>query len=249
MKGCASYVVPGGPADFRALGITAAEQELRTDRAIAVAMSRKPAASFPARIAVARLQDAGYRNYSSYAYGSGRATVQTVRDVESEEDFARLGELPQLGGIAHLNRLVLPDSINDAEDLRVAAAQVKADMLLLYTFDTKFGVDTVVPVLGTITLGLFPSKESRVNTTCSLALIDVRTGYIYGLAESSAAAEQLANGWTSETAVDQSRRRAEGEAFTGVVDEFVSLWGGVVREYAEPAAISGRRYETPGIGR
>jgi hypothetical protein len=246
LGGCASYVVPGGPADFRALGITASEQEARTDAVIAVAMSREPAASFPARIAVARLQDAGYRNYSGYGYGSGRVTVQTVRDVESDEDFQRLADLPQVAGIAQLNRLVLPNTINDAEDLRVAAAQVKADMLLVYTFDTKFGVETIVPVLGTITLGLFPSEESRVNTTCSLALIDVRTGYIYGLGESSAKAEQLASGWTSSTAIDQSRRRAEAEAFTGAVDEFVSLWQGIAAEYSRPASPIGVRYETPG---
>ena len=244
LSGCGSYVVPGSAADFRALGITAQEQEEMTDGVIAAAMQRKPAASFPARIAIARLQGAGYRSHSGYGYGTGTVTLQMNRDVESEEDFERLADQAQIAGIAPLNRLVLPNSIRSVDDLRVAAAQVKADMLLVYTFDTRFGVETIVPVLGTITLGLFPSKESRVNSTCSLALIDVRTGYIYGLGEANARADQLASGWTSKTAVDQSRRRAERRAFAGAVDEFVSLWGGVVSEYHRSPVPIEVRYET-----
>jgi len=246
LSGCGSYLVPGGPADFRALGITPQQQEEMTDGVILEAMQRKPAASFPARIAVARLQAPGYRSYSGYGYGTGAVTLQMNRDVESEEDFDRLAELNQIAGIAPLNRLVIPSQVRSVDDLRVAAAQVKADMLLVYTFDTKFGVETIVPVLGTITLGLFPSEESRVNSTCSLALIDVRTGYIYGLGEASAKAQQLASGWTSRTAVDQSRRRAEQQAFSTAVDEFVSLWSGIVNEYNRSPLPIGVRYETPG---
>ncbi|MEZ6317171.1 MAG: hypothetical protein R3B49_00255 [Phycisphaerales bacterium] len=230
--GCVKYQTPGAAADFRALGITPAQQEAATDGFVRTSMSIKPAASFPARVAIGRVQDQGYRSYTQWGYGRGRYTLVGVRDVEREEDLERLTSLPMIADAVMLNRMAVPDQLDTIEDMRGAAASVHADMLLLYTFDTRFGAETTIPALGVITLGLFPNKEARVTSTASAALVDTRTGYVYGLVEGTASEDQLANAWTSRDAIDQSRRRAERAAFEHATDEFTKLWKGVAERYA-----------------
>lgn len=235
--GCATYVTPGQAADFRALGITADEQRANTDVEIRRALDRKPLASFPASIAVIHVQGEGYRSFSSDGYGQGSTTVVTLRDAEMQTGFDRIGKLPMVRGVAMVNRMVAPNNVRTEKDLRVAAANLQADMTMIYTFETQFGDETVVPFMGTITLGLFPAKEAKVTTTCSAALIDTRSGYVYGLAESTVKEDQLANAWTSKTAIDQSRRRAESKAFVQMVDEMEQTWKGVVDQYTTPTAV------------
>jgi len=157
--------------------------------------------------------------------------VITLRDVESEADLKKLGSLPQVAGLAAVNRLVVPEGIDGERDLRAMGAAVQADMLLLYTFETVFESDTVVPALGTITLGIFPSERARVTSTASAALLDTRTGYVYALAETTVKDGQLANRWNTTDALEQSRRRAEGAAFGKLVEELRQAWTGVVERH------------------
>lgn len=237
-SGChTQYVTPGRAADFHALGITPEHVEVLTDTAIAESMSKRPLASFPATIAVLRIQDASYSGYHDLWHGTGRYRSVTLRDAEIRADLERLQSLPMIRGIVPLNRLVIPSALNSQEDIRGSAAAVHADMTLLFTFDTRFGTETIVPALGTITLGLFPSREARVTCTASAALIDTRNGYVYAVAESTAEEDQLANSWTSKDAVDQSRRRAERNAFRALLVELERAWSGVVAQYAP--ALSG----------
>lgn len=241
---CASYAVPGAGADFRALGITGSEVEELTDEAIAERLEVRPLAGFPTSIAVVRVQGPDYSSRTARGRGRGTVTVVTMRDVESEEDFDRLAALPLVRSVAPLNRLVLPDEIADDRDLRAAAAAVRADMLLLYTFDTRVGVETIVPALGVISLGAFPSREARVTSTASAALLDTRNGYVYALAEATAQRSPLTTAWTTASTVDATRRAAESEAFVALVDEVAEAWGRVVVEYASPDAPPGAVYET-----
>ncbi len=236
---CSTYRTPGKPADFHALGITGQEAADLTDSGISRKMSRKPAAGFPASVAAVRVQGPGYKSYTSEGYGSGQFTVITNRDVETDEQFDRLSKLPMIRGIAAMNRIVLPANITTEKDLREAAANVQADMVLIYTFDTVFGSETVVPALGTITLGMFPAEQARVTSTASAALIDTRTGYIYGLAEGTHKTNQLANFWTTDDAIDQSRRRAETEAFEKLVQNLETMWGQVASTYGPPTTGKG----------
>ncbi len=236
LSGCSSqYVTPGGPADFRALGITQEQADSLTDASISARLNRRPAAAFPAALAVVRVQAGGYRSYTSRGVGSGSFSIVTNRDVEPPDDFSRLQTMPMIRGIAPVSRLVAPQSINSQMDLRSAAADLQADMILLYTFDTEFTTETTIPALGVITLGLFPNEEARVSSTASAALLDTRTGYVYGVAESSSKTTQLANAWTTGDAVDQSRRRAESEAFTGLVAQVEAMWARVVKQYGPQA--------------
>lgn len=227
MTGCASYTTPAGGVSMDRI----------TDGDIATRFRREPAAQFPARIAIVRVQDSGYRNYRLDSYGNGRFSVVTARDFETEEDFERLGKLPQVAGVAALNRMVLPEELESDKDIRVGAASVKADLLLAYTVDTRFRVDDVdVGPLGLITLGFIPNRFAKVRTTASAAIFDVRTGYVYGLAEAGAETEQIASVWSDRDAVDDCRVKTEREAFTKLIDQLERTWSDILHEHGRVTA-------------
>jgi hypothetical protein len=242
--GCASsYRVPGAAADFSQLGIAPEELAAQTDVPIAQRFQRKPLASFPASVAVVRLQGRGYSSYTALGHGQGDFTVVTTRDVEDRRHFERLAAMPLVRVFLPINRLVMPAHIRKETDLREAAAAVHADMLLLYTFDTQFAVDTTIPALGTLTLGMFPNRRASVTTTASAALLDTRNGFVYGLAEATARRDRVANSWFARQAVDRTRRDAEAEAFGTLIDEIETMWGHVVRNFTAPLEL-----QTPSDG-
>ena len=105
-------------------------------------------------------------------------------------------------------------------------------MLLVYTLDTGFKVENkAVGPLTVISLGVLPTKKARVTTTASAALLDVRTGFIYGLAEATAIEEQRASVWSTADAIDSARKEAESAAFQKLVGEIARFWDDVVRTH------------------
>ncbi len=219
--GCSiAYRTPGGGANLK----------LFADRDIREIFERQPSAPRPVHLAIARVQEPHYRSYSSRSHGEGRYSVVTVRDVEKDQDFERLANLPEIEQVVPLNRLLLPEKLETDMDLRRAAATLHADMILIYTFDTDFVIDDALRPLTVVTLGLSPNKLVRVSTTASAVLLDVRTGYVYGACESTARRKQLANAWTSRDAVDHSRRKTEREAFEQLLTDFEKLWEGVAEK-------------------
>lgn len=224
LGGCATtYRTPAGGVDIPAI----------TDADIEELLKIEPAAPFPARIAVARVQASGYISWTTQGYGEGRYSVVTTRDIETDADFERLNKLTMVNGVAPLNRLILPAKLDTLKDLRIAAARLKTDLLLLYSLDTAFHVDTTpLGPLSTVTLGFLPNKEASVTTTTSGALIDVRTGFIYGLTEATESKKQRANIWTTQDAIDESRLSAEKASFQAFMDAFEKLWQGTVEAYA-----------------
>lgn len=222
LGGCTSYTAPGRPADMTAFR---AAQAQTTDEKIRGAYAAEPLAQFPASIAVIRVQEPGYRNYAGYSgVGTGRYSVVTRREVEKQEQFDALAKLPGVSGIATVNRLLIPDDLQSDQELRVAAASLRADLLLLYTFDTKFSSDNYGGPLMVVSLGLLPTKVESVKTTASALLIDTRTGFVQAAVEGTGDAGQLANAWTSSDAADDARLRAERRAFEGLMKEFEDAW-------------------------
>ena len=138
--------------------------------------------------------------------------------------------------MSFLPRLVLPDRLTSDEELRTAAASLRANMLLIYTFDTNIHIGGSGSPIDVITIGFLPNKEARVVTTASAVLMDTRNGYVYGTAEGTGRTTQRANAWTEADAVDQSRRRTEAEAFEDLIDAFGTTWAGVLREYHDTTA-------------
>ena len=224
LAGCASYITPGGSVQLSQL----------SDININELMSIEPAASFPANITVARVQAPGYQSYKVDSFGEGRYSVVTTREVESEQDFDKLSKLQQVTGVAPLNRILLPTNLQSIKALREASARLKADILLIYTFDTSFhaGEQKFAP-LNAISLGFLKNKEVTVTTTVSAAFFDVRTEYLFGLSEATARESKNASVWSSSDAVDDLRVLTEKEAFHKLILEIEKTWEGIVSQYAD----------------
>src|SRR5689334_1663445 len=93
-SGCAAtYVTPGAGAKMQlfaapAAGAAAMDQAKNTDDGIKQILDKKPLASFPASVALVRVQAPGYRSHTACGIGSGRYSVITTRDVEADADVA-----------------------------------------------------------------------------------------------------------------------------------------------------------------
>lgn len=235
--GCASSATPGRAADLRAFGVSPGQQ---TDASVAQAIDKRALATLPTSIAVVRVQEPGYHSQTAQGWGNGAYSIVTTRDIESmDEKFAQMAKLPMISGLAPLNRLLLPQQLNSDLELRQAAAALHCDMVLIYTLDTTFSVEDAAAPLTVITLGLSPNQTAHVVCTASAVLMDTRNGYIYGIAEATERQTQLASAWTSEAAVDQTRRRTESKAFEKLVGDLQTTWIGVVKQMgtAQPAAL------------
>jgi len=230
--GCGtSYITPGAAADLSTFGLSNELRESMTDTNIRRVLARKPLATFPVHLAVVRVQSPGYYSYSTRGYGHGKYSVITSRDVETDDDMAKLRALPEITDVVAINRLLLPANLTSDRELRAAAAAVHADMILIYTVDTRFTTDKVLQPLGALTLGLFPNETANVRSTLSAILIDTRNGYIYAAAEASAKHSALTNAWSNRSAVERSRRKTEREAFDKLLADFTRAWPQVVRTY------------------
>jgi hypothetical protein len=223
LGGCASYTTPGGGVQLTQLA----------DANINELMSKQAAASFPANITVARVQAPEYQSYKVSSFGTGRYSVVTTREVETDADYKRLQSLPQVAGLAPLNRILLPVTLDSVQALREASARLKADILLIYSFDTSFhaGEQQFAP-LNAISLGFLKNKEVSVTTTVSAAFFDVRTEYLYGLAEATAQERKNASIWSTSDTVDDLRLMTERAAFQKLLSEIEKNWAGIIAQYA-----------------
>src|SRR5438045_1319078 len=126
LSGCTStYIPPSGRADLSSISSSTMQERF----------AARPAAVFPASIAAVRVQAPRYRSYYTEreggVYGEGRYSVITVKEVEEDSDFDRIGRLPDVGGLTSISRLLLPQTLKSDRELREAAARLKTDMLPL----------------------------------------------------------------------------------------------------------------------
>jgi hypothetical protein len=221
-SGCATYIPPSGRAELNAL----------TSGSLKEKFDAKPAAGFPAGIAAIRVQASGYRNYNTEreggVYGQGRYSVITVKEIEDDADFQRISKLPQVGGLITLSTLLLPQNLSSDQQLRDAAARLKADMILLYTFDTSYHNNDASVALNVISLGLSPTRKIYVNVAASALLLDTRTGFIYAALEANEKRQVLSNAWESRETADRARRNAEKTAFKALVHELEKNWPQII---------------------
>ena len=238
LTGCAHYATPGAAADMRVFGLG---RDMQTDASVANALAKRPLAKLPTAIAVVRVQASGYQSETAQGWGRGAYSIITQRDIDNMD--AKLDELrqkmPMVTGLAPINRLLLSEDLRSDLELRQAAAALHADMLLIYTLDTVFHVQDVAAPVTVITLGLSPNQVAHVSSTASAVIIDTRNGYVYGIAEATETQNQLASGWTSEAAVDQTRRRVESNAFAKLVDNLQLTWTDVVSNLTHAQAAAG----------
>lgn len=231
LTGCASsYIAPGAKADLQAFA----------PASIQAGSAAKATAPFPASIAAVRVQSSGYANYhlrqSGGAYGAGRYSVVTTREVESDSQFERIARLPQVSGIVAINRMLLPQQLDSDKELREAAARLQGDLLLIYTFDTTFFDTDAARPITLLTLGLAPTKTIYVTTTASALLMDTRTGYVYSAYEATKKSDTSASAWSSNENADKARRANEQAAFDQLVDQFTSSWDQLLARHLKKPA-------------
>ena len=198
LGGCATYIPPSGRADLSAISSSTMKESF----------AAQPAAVFPAGIAAVRVQAPRYRSYHTEqeggVYGDGRYSVVATKEVEEETGFERLSQLPEIGGFITLSRLLIPANLQSDRELREAAARLKADMVLLYTFDTTFHDNDASVALAVITLGLSPTRRVFVHVAASALLVDTRTGFIYAAFEANEKRAVTTNAWESRQTADAS---------------------------------------------
>jgi hypothetical protein len=222
LSGCATYIPPSGRADLTAISSSTMQESF----------AARPASGFPAGIAAVRVQAPRYRSYYTEreggVYGDGRYSVITVKEVEEDSDLERLSKLPDVGGFITISRLLIPPQLQSDRELREAAARLKADMVLLYTFDTSFHDNDASVALNVITLGLSPTRRVFVRVAASALLIDTRTGFIYAALEANEKRQVTTNAWESRETADRARRDAEKAAFKSLVRDFEKNWAQIV---------------------
>lgn len=220
------YVTPGGDVKISALA----------DEDITKILSNKPSAEFPVSIAVARIQAPKYSNNKypnqEAKTATGNFSMVLTREYDEEKQLQEIGKLKGIKQISPFNRLLLPYNYNSIKDLRLAAAKMKAQMLLVYTFDTEFIVDAKnFGPQNVFALGYLKNKEVKVRTTSSAALFDVQTEYLYGLAEATEEVEKRSNVWKQSQDVDQLRIESEKKSFEKLSKEIEQMWDGIYQEY------------------
>jgi hypothetical protein len=121
-------------------------------------------------------------------------------------------------------------------------------MLLLYSVDTVFTIQGApLGPLSAITLGLLPNRKAQVASTTSGLLVDVRTGYIYGVAEATERDEQRTNPWDTGNAIDKARLDSEHTSFSSFVGEFETLWQRTVEQYRTQPVVPAPVPDVPAI--
>lgn len=231
LTGCASsYIPPGEKADLNKLA----------SQSIQDAFAVKATNPFPAAIAAVRVQAPGYSNLyldqNGGRHGSGKYSVILTKELNEEAALAVVSQLPQVTGVASINRLLLPENLDSDEDIRVAAARLQADLVFLYTMDTAFYDNDLSTPLKVVTLGLSPTNKITAVTTCSALLLDTRTGYLYSAYESTEKTETLSTSWGSRDTADEVRRENEQQAFKKVVESVVVSWPQLLQRHAPQQA-------------
>ena len=222
LSGCSTYIPPSGRAELGAISSSSMKESF----------AARPAAVFPASIAAVRVQAPRYQSYRTRleggVHGSGRYSIITVKEVEEEADLQRVTNLPEVGGLVTISTLLLPQKLESDQELREAAARLKADMLLLYTFNTSFHKNDASKALNVVTLGLSPTRRIFVRVAASALLMDTRTGFIYAAFEANEKSDAVTNAWETEETADRARRSAEKAAFKSLVNELEKHWPQVV---------------------
>jgi len=228
---CGHYVTPGDSVKISELA----------DEDISKLLSNKPSSEFPVNIAIARIQHPQYasnnQQRNSYSEQQGNYSLILTRNSEEEAAFEKLSGLNGVKEASPFNRLLLPYNYKSIKDLRLAAAKMKAQMLMVYTFDTEFTIDTKnYGPQNVVSLGYLKNKDVKVSTTASVALFDVQTEYLYGLAEATTHEDKKANAWKKGDEVDNLRIVTEKKAFEKLMGEIEKMWTGVFQEYGNAAA-------------
>lgn len=217
--GCASYATPGGPAPLPKLA--AAETPA----------AGQPTLSFPISLHLVRIQAADYQSFSMGTLVGGSFSAVASAELATPPRMHALAQWPLIADVQTLRTDALPPQLETLDDLRLAAAKSLADVLIIYTVDTRFesGGESLSP-LAELSLGKAPEQETHIQSVASALLLDVRTGYQFGAVQASARVDDLDGAWLVASALDRKRLDAEQQAFAALLAEVEKLWTGIAAQ-------------------
>lgn len=211
-----------------------------TESDVAKEFMRKPAAQFPPHIAIARLAGDEEREERRYYYQRSQSGIDALDLRDTPKHLAVLEELrkqPGIGGAATVNSLILPkDEPSAIKAIRKAAAKIHADMALVYIVNSGRTVEDEAPFVSFITLGLAPLQKINANASVAAVLIDVRTGYTYGVLSAVADEDSRNIGWFSRSESKALRIRAENAAMDKLIASIPGSIKGVTARYGNGKA-------------
>lgn len=218
---CAHYRTPGGAVQWDALHGTDAD-----------AIPRQPSPHFPSNLSVVRLQASEYQSATVGSYGKGRYSLVTSGELLSETQLQAIAQWPAVASVGRLDLQLLPRKLESLDDLRLSAAKLQSDILLMYTVETTFriGGQDYGPDRK-LRLGGAPGEGDAVTSVARAVFTDVRTGYTYGEARGIVSRGLDAAAVADARSVDAARLAAERDAFTQLVGEAKARWGEIARHY------------------
>src|SRR6266446_5008941 len=191
-SGCASYVNSPAVARDRE-----AKRAAFSDPLLARAYNAKPTMRFPATIAVAT---------------HNPCTRNELRALSAHGKLDALQSLPQVANVVPISPVLYSEKTKPDLILREAAAKVHADAVLIIETETQATDGRIIAPLTELSLGLLPNKRYELIATALAALVDTRTGYVYGTLEKSRARSGLTMAWGSEDVMNRARAAAERDA-------------------------------------
>jgi hypothetical protein len=213
LAGCTSHINSPVVASERA-----ARRAAFSDPLLARAYNAKPAIRFPATVAVATQQP---------------DTREHLRALSAHGKLDTLDSLPRIASVVSLSPLLFNPETRADLAMREAAARVHADAVLIVAIQTHATDGRILAPLTELSLGLFPNKRYELIATALAALVDTRTGYLYGTLEKSRARGGLTMVWGSDDVIARARNAAERDALEKLVAEFPSFWRGVVQSHCK----------------
>ena len=212
--GCTSHI--NSPAVARAIE---AKRAAFSDPLLARAYNAQPTMRFPATIAIAT---------------QSNETREHIRNLSAQGRLDTLKSLPQLANFITLSSLIYnPQTTATKPDLvmREAAARMHSDAVLIVATETQATDGKIIAPLTELSLGLFPNKRYELVSTALAALVDTRTGYVYGALEESRSRTGLTMAWGSDDVMHRARTRTEREALEKLIAAFPPFWRGVVEHH------------------
>jgi len=204
---------------------SAVDHPLRKVKKEEVPSSRnlKPAAKFPARIAMVKVET-GY---------SGNMSLSRNQHVERAEYAKTLGSLPGIAGMVNMNNTMVRSNRVSYASLRKEARNLGADLVAIYKFNTSTHTNNVSTLLSVATLGAAPTNGHRSVSAVSLLIMDARTGYVYGVEQASAEKRALSTSWGNDGASDHAEFRAEQVAMDEIMKKVPGFWKMLYAKHGE----------------
>ncbi|CAN5700970.1 hypothetical protein BH11PLA1_BH11PLA1_08470 [soil metagenome] len=144
-----------------------------------------------------------------------------------------LKRLPQVRDVVMLDPLAAGDS-KSINDVRRAAAELGADVLVLVSVDPVHKPESAFPGVALVTLGMVPDRNVQVDLTAAALMIDVATGTRLGVARATADASRVSNAWGANGAGIDAETDAARDAYRQLVGEMKAVWCTALRDLAQP---------------